>query len=188
MRVSLANCSYSSSALTRIIETIQDSELREVTRLVGFGSCGVEVVQRPTFEKLGDDSTLVASDESTVKIFDLRTGRAELTILQRCENSTPVYAGAGKFVCNRLSGENGAMLWDLRSQKPLYTLPIQNDVTWIPGEKNSKPPILVSGYDMFKFGRCRDGMSDQEKIWEEEHATFKWARCEKSRGGNCSIM
>lgn len=166
--------------------TIMDSELRELTRLVGFGSGGVEVVQRPTFEKLGDDSTLVASDESTVKIFDLRTGRAELTIRQRCENSTPVYVGCGKFVCNRLS--NGAMLWDLRAQKPLYNLPIQSDVTWIPGDTNGKPPILVSGYDMYKFGRCRDLMSDQEKIWEEENATFKWARCEEKRGGNCSIM
>ena len=81
------------------------------------------------------------------------------------------------------------MIWDLRAQKPLYNLPIhQGDVTWIPGDTVSKPPVLVSGWDMYKFGGCRDGMSDEQKTMEEKFAEYKWEGCEKSRGGNCSIM
>ena len=47
--------------------------------------------QRPTFARIGDDNTFVASDSSCVKIFDLRSGKAEMTIRQRVINSTPVY-------------------------------------------------------------------------------------------------
>lgn len=122
--------------------TMYDHDLREVSRLVGFGTDRIEIVQRPTFARAGDESAFVASDSSCVKLFDLRSGKAELTINQRCVNSTPVYLNDAKFVCNQLAGGRGAMMWDLRSQKPLYSLPISgnNDIAWIPSGGSATQP------------------------------------------------
>lgn len=38
---------------------IYNYELRETSRLVGFGSDHIEIVQRPTFERIGDENTLL---------------------------------------------------------------------------------------------------------------------------------
>jgi hypothetical protein len=62
---------------------VRDYELREMSGLVGLG-LNIEIVQRPTFEGAGDPNTFVASDSTCVKIFDLRSGKAEMTIKQHC--------------------------------------------------------------------------------------------------------
>mmetsp|Transcript_1484 Transcript_1484/g.3127 ORF Transcript_1484/g.3127 Transcript_1484/m.3127 type:complete len:737 (-) Transcript_1484:81-2291(-) len=136
---------------------IYDNELREVSRLVGFGGDEVEIVQRPTFERAGDKNTFVASDSSCVKIFDLRSNKAVMTIKQQCVYSMPMYLSDAKFVCNKLRSGEGAMIWDLRSQKPLYSLPISSDidVDWVPAleEDPSKPPILLTSTGKaYKYG------------------------------------
>ncbi|KAL7550284.1 hypothetical protein ACHAWF_013524 [Thalassiosira exigua] len=171
--------------------SMYDSSLREVSRLVGFGSDYIEIVQRPTFERIGDDSTFVASDSSCVKIFDLRSGKAEMTIHQSCINSHPVYLHDAKFVCNKLRRGQGAMLWDLRAQKPLYSLPIKGDtdIAWVPAEKDNQQPLLLTGEgDFYLYGVD----FPQEDEWETKDALEAWSQLEKNKsgdsGGNCSIM
>ncbi|KAK1745634.1 hypothetical protein QTG54_003558 [Skeletonema marinoi] len=172
---------------------IYDQNLREVSRLVGFGGDDIEIVQRPTFERIGDNDTFVASDRSCVKIFDLRSGKAEMTIQQKCVSSEPIIVSGAKFVCNRLRSGKGAMMWDLRSQRPLYSLPISADteIAWVPAlDGTSKPPILMTSKgECYKYGI--DYPQDDE--WEHKSAVNAWANLEKNdnssdTAGDCSIM
>ena len=175
---------------------VRDQELREVSGLVGFGGTDVEIVQRPTFEQAGDENTFVASDSACVKIFDLRSGKAEMTIKQRCIFATPVYFSDAKFVLNKLRGGKGAMMWDLRARKPLYSLPIaaNDDVAWVPTDAPSKPPILLSSTgEAYKFGM--DWPHDDGGQWERKAAENAWSKLEQagtSRGpeddSDCCIM
>lgn len=165
--------------------TMYDYDLRETSRLVAFGTDKVDVVQRPTFEMAGDSSIFVASDSLCAKVFDLRSGKAEMTIHQRCVNSVPVYLNDSKFVCNRLSEGNGAMLWDLRSQRPLYSLPISGntDLNWIPSGM-----LLTGSGEFYKYGE--NPSSDD---WEVKSAESAWSELESKRSNDrgvsdCSIM
>mmetsp|Transcript_20227 Transcript_20227/g.24920 ORF Transcript_20227/g.24920 Transcript_20227/m.24920 type:complete len:857 (+) Transcript_20227:25-2595(+) len=172
---------------------IYGQDLREVSRLVGFGSGDIEIVQRPTFERIGDKDTFVASDRNCVKIFDLRSGKAEMTIQQKCVSSEPIIVSGAKFVCNRLRAGKGAMMWDLRSQRPLYSLPISanTEIAWVPTlDGTSKPPILMTSEgECYKYGI--DYPQDDE--WEHKAAVNAWSNLEKNdnssdNDGDCSIM
>jgi hypothetical protein len=112
--------------------------------LVGLG-LNIEIVQRPTFEGAGDPNTFVASDSTCFKIFDLRSGKAEMTIKQHCVFSTPVYCSDAKFVLNQLYRGQGAMMWDLRVANKM--------IAWVPTSKPNKPPILMaSSGETYEFG------------------------------------
>lgn len=173
--------------------SVYNHDLFEVSRLVGFGTESIEIVQRPTFEELGDVNTVVASDKACVKIFDLRSGKAEIIINQRCVNSTPIGVGGAKFVCNKLWAGKGAMMWDLRTQKPWYSLPIAADteIAWVPTSNRScKPPILLTN-----TGECYTfGLDFQDNEWERKSAVQAWSELEKkdktsdSAGDDCCIM
>ena len=169
--------------------TMYDYDLREKSRLVGFGTDKVDVVQRPTFEKAGDPSIFVASDSVCAKIFDLRSGKAEMTIHQRCVNSVPVYLNDSKFVCNRLSEGKGAMMWDLRLQRPMYSLPISGntDLAWIPSGL-----LLAGSGEFYKYGR-NPSVGGEDLEWEIKSAESAWSELEKKRNNDrgvseCSIM
>lgn len=161
---------------------IYNYELREVSRLVGFGSNDITIVQRPTFEQMGDGTTFVASNSSCVKIFDLRSGKAEMTIRQRCITSTPVYLSDAKFVLNRLPDGQGAMMWDLRAQKPLYSLPIseENDIAWVPvtDGTSTQPILLTDKGECYKYGTH---LSRDDDYWGYERALSDWSKVENTR-------
>ena len=175
---------------------IRDQDMREVSGLVGFGATSfIEIVQRPTFEMAGDENTFVACDQACVKIFDLRTGKAEMTIKQQCVSVTPLYHCSSKFIINQLYRGQGSMLWDLRNKKPLYSLPIGADkgIAWVPTSEQNKPPILmVSNGEAFKFGRDSPKRNEE---WEREAAKEAWSKLEQAglrRGAeypsDCCIM
>jgi hypothetical protein len=69
-----------------------------------------------------------------------------MTIKQHCVFSTPVYCSDAKFVLNQLYRGQGAMMWDLRVAKPLYSLTISAGkmIAWVPISKPNKPPILMT--------------------------------------------
>ena len=124
---------------------IYNTELREISRLVGFGSDdGVEIVHRPTFESMGEQNVFVASDKTCVKIFDLRSAKTEMTIHQECLHSTPIPVNGNKFLCNKLE-DGRAQMWDLRTQQALYSLPVSrdNDFVWVPTEDLSSAALLT---------------------------------------------
>ena len=172
---------------------IYDHELRKTSGLVGFGSDGIKIVQRPTFEAIGEENAFVASDETCVKIFDLRSGKAEMTIHQKCLSSTPMYLSDAKFLCNKLGNGRGAQIWDLRANLALYSLPVswQTDVAFVPAPRS--PILLTSNGECYKYG------VDLYTSWDEHSyakrkALKAWASLEKERssgdgdGGDCSIM
>lgn len=175
---------------------VRDYELREMSGLVGLG-LNIEIVQRPTFEGAGDLNTFVASDSTCVKIFDLRSGKAEMTIKQHCVFSTPVYCSDAKFVLNQLYRGQGAMMWDLRVAKPLYSLPISAGkmIAWVPTSKPNKPPILMtSSGETYEFGM--DLRAEWENNYEKRAAKEAWSKLEQAgsqRGAedpdsDCCIM
>ena len=167
-----------------------NQDLRETSRLVGFGSDRIEIVQRPVFE---DGKTLVASDSSCVKIFDLRSGKAEMTIQQRCINSSPMYLNNHNFVCNKLSSGRGAMIWDLRAKKPCYSLPISGNTnaTFVPtlsGATNQPPLLLTDAGGYYMFGR-----DEEDDEWKIRSAARAWEKLEDQRSSDrgdseCTIM
>jgi len=114
-----------------------DSDLRELSRLVGFGTDKVDVVQP-------------------------------------------------KFVCNKLSEGQGAMMWDLRSQRPMYSLPISGntDIAWVasspPNDESNQPPLLLTDRgDFYMFGK--DPGEDQ---WGAEEA---WSELESKRSSDRGV-
>ena len=167
---------------------IYNTELREITRLVGFGSDdGVEIVHRPTFEAMGEENVFVANDTTCVKIFDLRSAKAEMIIHQECLRSTPIPVNGNKFLCNQL-GDGRAQMWDLRTQQALYSLPVSrdNEFMWVPAEGKSPAALLTNKGECYMYGKDYD----QDDEWETKSAVKAWANAERSSGsgGDCSIM
>jgi len=171
---------------------IYNKDLREISRLVAFGSDdGVDIVHRPTFESMGEENIFVASDKTCVKIFDLRTTKAAMTIRQKCINSTPISVNGNKFLCNKLGSGKGAQMWDLRTQQALYSLPVKwdTDIAWLPAVNNSSAALLTGNGECYKFGKDYD----QDDEWEKRGAIQAWADLEKQRssgggGEDCCIM
>lgn len=166
---------------------IYNTELREISRLIGFGSDdGVQIVHRPTFDAMGEENVFVASDKTCVKIFDLRTAKAEMTIHQECLHSTPIPVNGNMFLCNKLE-DGRAQMWDLRAQRALYSLPVSRDAhfVWVPAEDKSPAAFLTSDGECYMYGKDYD----QDDEWEKKSAVKAWAKAERSSsGGDCSIM
>ena len=87
-----------------------------------------------------------------------------------------------KFVCNKLRGGKGAMMWDLRVQKPLYSLPIpaSTGISWVPTlDGTSKRPILfTSKGNCYKYGKD----FPQDDGWEKRAALSAWSVVEVEEG------
>ncbi len=152
---------------------IYNQELHKISCLVGLSN-GINIVQRPSF----DQSLFVASDKNCVKVFDLRTGKAEITIAQKCEHSSPMLIDGHEstFLCNKLDSKSGGtMIWDLREQKPLYSLPVNESVALIPKieRMNGSPLLFSASGEVYKYGS--EIYSDDDFKRAKEQADWKWS-------------
>ena len=191
-RLAFANACYDGAHFSNGQIRIFDHDLREVSCLAGMSSDGIDIVHRPTF----GSASLVASDASCVKIFDLRTGKPEMTIKQggvKC--ATPIFADDGRFVFNNLYGGKGGMMWDVRQKKALYSLPIKADaVEWIPswteGGVRQPPKLIASNGEYYSFHDLWDVRDEDTRSFRESVAGSMWKELEKDgdKSGDCAIM
>ena len=178
--------SFSSLLLLRLSPPWGQSELRECGALVGHAHTeGRHVVQRPVF---GDQTSVVTSDATCAKIFDLRTGRPRLTAAaENCHSAGPIDAAGGEqFMWMQLYEGGGLRIWDLRMGRALYSLPVATSgpaavAFWhAPSHR-----LFCADGSAWSFGvNCRDH-NDEEVQYHIDEA---WGPLVKQEAQGCAVM